>query len=92
MVRWRDEIGERRAKAGNGIGLGPTLAGVAVFFLASILFNGESLWNNARSMPYGRIRDISLRLTLPLQQLSRGTGLNRFRQWIENTWNKENPQ
>jgi hypothetical protein len=89
MVRWRDEIGERRLHAGRGGSLSKTALGVAVFYLISLLLNGDALYRNAEQMPYGHVRDISLRLTQPLRFVSRTTGLYRIREWIEQTWNKE---
>ena len=89
MVRWRDEIGERRLKADRGIPLAQASLGVLVFFLISLLLNGESLHRNAEEMPYGAPREISLRLTAPLRWISRATGSARIREWIEQFRNKE---
>lgn len=89
MVRWRDEIGERRLHAGRGAGLSKTALGVAVFYLLCIVLNGDALYRNAEQMPYGRVRTISMRLTQPLRFVSKTTGLCRIRDWIEKNWNKE---
>ncbi len=91
MVRWRDEIGERRLHGGRGSSLAKTAAGAAVFYLLCLFLNGEALYRNADQMPYGRVRDISLRLTQPLRFLSRTTGLYRVRDRIEQTLNKDRP-
>ncbi len=91
MVRWRDEIGERRAQGGRGIPLAPTLTAVIAFYLAGILLNGDALYKNAERMPYGRVRQTSLRVTAPLRWASRASRLYLVREWIETVWNKESP-
>jgi len=89
MVQRIDEIGERRARSGQGIRLSRTILAVALFFLVSLLLNGEALHRNADQMPYGPVRQISLRLTAPLRAVSRASRLPLLRAWIETTWNKE---
>jgi hypothetical protein len=89
MVRWRDEIGERRSKAGRGISLSRVCIGLAVFYLVAILLDGDALYRNAEQMPFGPSRTVSLRLSQPLKWISRATGLFRFREWIEQRWNKD---
>ena len=54
MARWRDEIGERRAQAGQGTPLGPALLGFTAFAILALLLNGEALHRNAQLMPFPR--------------------------------------
>ncbi len=91
MARWRDEIGERRAKAGQGLPLARVCAGVVAFYLLAILLNGDAVYQNAEKLPFGPGREASLRLALPLKWISRTSGFYKVREWIEHVWHKENP-
>jgi hypothetical protein len=88
-MRWIDEVGERRLKAGRGIPLRQAAIGVAVFYAACLLLNGEALYRNAEQLTFGAPREIVVRLAAPLRWISRTTGLYRIRELIEQAWNKE---
>ena len=90
MATWRDDIGTRRARAGQGNSLARTLAAVVVFYLAAVLLNGDALHKNAEQLPFGRVRQASLQLTAPLRWISRASRLYLVREWIETVWHKEN--
>ena len=85
MTPTRKEIEVEREERGCGRPRLHVHVAVIVFFVVAALLNGPALHRDAQLMKFGWSRDLALRFTAPLAQISRALYLDRPRQGIE-TW------
>lgn len=73
------DIGERRAEQQAGRSRSAVFITLAVFYVASALFNGRYLHEEASKREYGKVRDIWVAATRPLAEISTRLHLDRLR-------------
>jgi hypothetical protein len=60
-------------------------AGFMAFYLAALLLNAEALEHDLDLIKYGWRRNVSVAMIRPVAAVSRGLGLGKPRQWLEQT-------
>ncbi len=77
------EIEEQRHRAGCGCRPARAARAVFLFYLVAALLNADALERGASRMPYGRGRDVCLRVTAPLARVGHVLRLTALRRAVE---------
>jgi len=68
-----------RAARGAGVSRRKAHAALLTFYILAAVLNGGALQREAELLPYGRGRDLAIRLARPFAWSARVTGLDRLR-------------
>jgi len=84
------DVGERRAEQGSGRPFRSVVTAFCVFYLSAAILNGRALHEDAKKREYGKVRDVWVAVTRPLNDLSVFLQLDHIREGVENL-RKEKP-
>ncbi len=86
----KSDVGERRAEQSAGRSFRSVVMAVSVFYITAALLNGRALHEDAKKREYGKVRDVWVAVTRPLNDISVFLQLDHFREGVESL-RKENP-
>lgn len=77
------DVGTLRHQYRIGVKLGKAFIGMTAFYILAGLLNGENILQQTQLMEYSRARTVCVALAKPLATLSRVTGFNKPRLWLQ---------